>query len=236
MAWDTEIYASRGNRGGYGELPGSVLTPADSGWDTAVLQIACREEVGSYFQKGDPHPDYAGMYVSQEPEQGEFWRGNIRRHTIRFAGLKDFAGGMVTRQEIYGGQRTERTVTAADYYSDETPVAAGSYGGIQRRTITVPGGVADAIRLVSMQPYLERQFVTNQPPPTTWSLEALKVGSTFINPAASNSLADLGVEIIYTYPNGMLASSVRYTKHPALTVAMWLLDIRWEAVAAREVA
>jgi hypothetical protein len=34
----------------------------------------------------------------------------------------------------------------------------------------------------------------------------------------------------------MLASSVRYTKHPAQNVNMWLLDIRWEAVAAREVA
>jgi hypothetical protein len=90
--------------------------------------------------------------------------------------------------------------------------------------------------LVSMQPYLERQFVTDQAPPTTWSLEALKVGSTFISPAASNSLSDLGVEIIYTYPNGMLASSVRYQRHPALNVSMWLLDIRWEAVAAREVA
>jgi len=176
------------------------------------------------------------MYVSQEPEQGEYWRGNIRRHTIRFLGLKDYGGGMVTRQEIYGAQRTERTVTANDYYSDETPVNNSLYGGNQRRVINVPGGVADAIRLVSLQPYLERQFVTNQPPPVTWSLEALKIGSTFINPAQNNSLSDLGVEIIYTYPNGMLASSVRYTKHPALNVSMWLLDIRWEAVAAREVA
>ena len=234
MAWTTEIYSSRGNRGGYGELPGSVLTPAESGWDTATMQIATRAEVGSYFLKGDPHPDYLGMYVSQVPEQGEIWRGDIRRYTIRFAGCLDYAGGLVTRQEIYGGQRTERTVSAADYYADETPVSG--YGGNQRRVIPVPGGVADAIRLVSLQPYLERQFVTNQAPPTTWSLEALKVGSTSINPAAANSLSDLGVEIIYTYPNGMLASSVRYTKHPAQNVNMWLLDIRWEAVAAREVA
>lgn len=235
MAWTTEIYSSRGNRGGYGELPGSVLTPADSGWDTAVMQIACRETVGSYFNKGDPHPDYAGMYVSQVPEQGEMWRGNIRRHTVRFAGVLNYSGGLVTRSEIYGAQRTERTVTATEYYSDETPVS-NSYGGTQRRVINVPGGVADAIRLVSLQPYLERQFVTNQPPPTTWSLEALKVGATTITPASANSLADLGVEIIYTYPNGMLASSIRYTKHPALTVSMWLMDIRWEAVSAREVA
>jgi hypothetical protein len=234
MAWTSEIYSRRGNRCGYGELPGSILTPTDAGWDTAVMNIATRDAVGSYFQKGDPHPDYAGMYVSSDPEEGEMWRGNIRRFTVRFAGMVGYSGGLVTRQEIYGGQRTERTVTANDYYGDETPVPG--YGGGQRRIINVPGGVADAIRLVALQPYLERQFVTSQAPPSMYSLESLKVGSSFISPSAPTSLSDLGVELIYTYPNGMLASSVRYTKHPAQTVNLWLLDIRWEAVAAREVA
>lgn len=234
MGWTTEIYSSRGNRGGYGELPGSTLTPAETGWDTATMNIASRDTVGSYFQSGDPHPDFAGLYVSVTPEQGDVWRGNINRYTVRFAGVLNFSGGMQVRSEIQGGQRTERTVTAEEYYSDETPVSG--YGGNQRRLINVPGGVADAIRLVSIQPFAERQFVTNQPPPTTYSLEALKVGSIFINPVAPSSLNDLGVEIIYNYPNGMLASSVRYTKHPSQVVNLWLLDIRWEAVGAREIA
>jgi hypothetical protein len=139
----------------------------------------------------------------------------------------------VTRGEIQGAQRTERTVTADDYYSDSTPVSG--YGGNQRRIINVPGGVADAIRLISLQPYSERQFITSTPPPTTYSLEALKVGALTLTPAPASSLSDLGVEIVYNYPNGMLASSVRYTKHPSLLVAMWLLDIRWEAVAEKDI-
>lgn len=233
MAWITEMLSSRGNRGGYIELPGSILTPAEVGWDTAVMNIASRDAVGAYFDKGDPHPDYTGLFVSQEPEQGEYWRGDIRRYTVRFAGLKDFVSGTVLRSDEQGGNRTERTVTAADYYGDSTPVSG--YGGNQRRLINIPGGVADAIRLISIQPWAERQFITSVPPPTTYSLAALKVGAVTLTPAAATPLNDLGVEIVYNYPNGMLAGTVRYKKHPSLTVSMWLLDIRWEAVAERDI-
>lgn len=234
MAWKTEIYNSQGNRGGYGELPGSVLTPAENGWDTAVMPIATRDDVDGYFTPGDPHPDYQGLYVSSEPERGDYWRGDIRRYTVRFAGVLGFVSGMGLRADSIGAQRTERIVTADDYYGD-TKTTDG-YGGSQRRIISLPGGLYDAIRLVSLQPYSEKQFVTNQAPPTSFSLESLKIGATILNPVASTSLSDIGVEAIYTYPNGMLASSVRWTKHPSLAINLWLLDIRWEAVAAKEIA
>jgi hypothetical protein len=231
MAWKTHIHSSRGNRGSYGELPGSTLSLADSGWDTATMVIATRLDPSSLFSKGTPHPDYAGMYAVSV-EKGDVWRGDINRAQVRFAGLVGGANGMVTRSEIEGANRIERTVTASDFYG-----GGSGYGSEDRPLFSLPGGLADAIRFIALQPFSEKQFITSIAPPTTYSLEALKIGAKTLRlapPQQINGIA--GVELIANYPNGMLAGSVRYAKHPAGNVSMWLLDIRWECVPEKEVA
>lgn len=232
MAWSTRIHTSRGNRGGWAELHGSTLTPAEDGWDTATLSIAHRGPVSDYFARGDAHPDHAGLYVTAEPEQGEVWRGDIFLSTVKYAGLYGGVSGMVTRQQIEGSQRIERTITAQDFYG-----GGAGYGTTERPLFSVPGGVADAIRLISLQPYCEKQFITDIGPPSVYSLESLKIGAKILQLAPPVPLGGPnGIELIYNMPDGMLASSVKYTHHPAPTVDMWLLDIRWEAVPERDIA
>lgn len=231
MSWSTHIHASRGNRGNYGELKGSTLTLAESGWDTATMPIATRLDPATLFSKGTPHPDHAGMYAISV-DKGDVWRGDINLGTVRFAGLVGGANGMVTRVEIEGANRIERTVTASEFFG-----GGAGYGTQDRPLFSLPGGLADAVRYIAMQPFSEKQFVTSTPPPTVYSLEALKIGAKILRlapPQAINGIA--GVELIANYPDGMLAGSVRYTKHPAGNVNMWLLDIRWECVPEREVA
>lgn len=231
MAWKTHIHPSRGNQGSYGILKGASLTLADSGWDTATLPIATRLDISDLFAKGTPHPWYSGMYATSI-DKGDVWRGDINQGVVRFAGLVGGVNGMVTRQESEGANRIERTVTAADFYGGNP-----GYGSEDRPLFRLPGGLADAIRFISLQPYSEKEFITSIAPPTIYSLEAMKIGAKTLRlapPQQINGIA--GVELIFNYPDGMLASSVRYLKHPAGNVNLWLLQIRWECVPEKEVA
>jgi len=231
MSWSTHIHASRGNRGTYGELKGSTLTLAESGWDTATLPLATQLDPSSLFTRGTPHPEYAGMYCTSV-DKGDVWRGNVHLATARFAGLVGGVNGMVTRLEIEGANRIERTVTASDFFG-----GGGGYGSEDRPLFSLPGGLADAVRFIAMQPFSEKQFISSIAPPTVYSLEALKIGAKILRLAPPQQINGIGgVELIANYPDGMLAGSVRYSKHPAGNVNLWLLDIRWEAVAEREVA
>jgi hypothetical protein len=231
MSWTTKIHAARGNLGTYCLLKGDTCTLAESGWDTATLPIATQLDPSSLFSKGTPHPEYAGMYATSV-DKGDVWRGDINLATVRFAGLVGGANGMVTRSEIEGANRIERTVTASEFFN-----GGAGYGTQDRPLFNLPGGIADAIRFVAMQPFSEKQFITSTAPPTVYSLEALKIGAKILRLAPPQSIRGIaGVELIANYPDGMLAGSVRYTKHPAGNVNLWLLDIRWECVPEREVA
>lgn len=231
MSWRTHIHPSRGNQGSYGLMKGYSYNLAESGWDTATMPIATREDPTTLFAKGTPHPFLAGMYVASL-DLGDLWRGDINFATVRFAGLVGGVNGMVTRQEIEGANRIERTVTASQFYNGQA-----GYGSQDRPLFRVPGGLADAIRFIALQPYSEKEFVTSIAPPSVYSLEALKIGAKTLRlapPQQINGVA--GVELIFNFPDGMLAGSVRYTKHPAGNVNLWLLQIRWECVPEKEVA
>jgi len=230
MAWRTHIHSSRGNRGTFGVLR-SRLNLAASGWDQATLSIATRLDPSSLFSKGTPHPDFSGMYAVSIGK-GEVWRGDINLAEVTFEGLVGGVNGMVTRHEIEGANRIERTVQASEFYG-----GGAGYGTQDRPLFRLPGGLADAIRFISLQPYSEKQFITSTAPPTVYSLEALKIGAKVLRMAPPQSIAGItGIELIANYPDGMLAGSVRYTKHAAGNVNLWLLDIRWECVPSREVA
>ena len=236
MAWQIITHACRGNRGDYCILPGSNARFADSGWDTAQLHIAQNGSDDCYFDKGSPHPDLSGLYATSVDSEGA-WHGDIYLFTVQFAGLAGGVQGTVTRQETVGAQRIERTVTAVDYF--ESVGGGTGYGGTTERPLfKVPGvGGVDAIRFISLQPYSEKQFITTIAPPIQWSLQALSTGATILSVAPPSRLdQSLGTSVVANLPNGMLASSIRYTKHPAPNVNLWLMDARWECVAPWDLA
>jgi hypothetical protein len=236
VAWQTIVHPCRGNRGNYCILPGSSARYADSGWDTATLNIAQNGIDTCYFTKGSPHPDLSGLFATEVNSEGA-WHGDIYLFTIQFAGLAGGVQGTVTRQETVGAQRTERTITAVDYF--ESIGGGTGYGGTTERPLfKVPGvGGVDVLRFISLQPYSEKQFITTYAPPTQWSLQALSAGATILTVAPPSRLDQAtGTAAVANLPNGMLASSVRYTKHPAPGVNIWILDIRWESVAPYDLA
>jgi len=236
VAWQVITHACRGNRGDYCILAGSSARFADTGWDTATLNIAQKGIDTCYFDKGSPHPDLSGLFATSVDAEGP-WHGDIYLFNVQFSGLAGGVQGTVTRQETVGSQRIERTVTAVDYF--ESMGGGTGYGGTTERPLfKVPGvGGVDVIRFISLQPYSEKQFITTYPPPTQWSLQALSTGATILTVAPPSRLdQSVGTSVIANMPNGMLASSVRYTKHPAPNVNLWIADFRWESVPPYDIA
>lgn len=231
MGWQTVIHSSRGYNGTYCILPGSSATFADSGWDTATLRVA-QQSSEPYFDKGAPHPLFAGMYATGVSHEGP-WHAEIYLYTVEFAGLIGGAQGMTTRVEIEGANRTERQINATEYFKDGNP----GYGSSDRPLFSYNGLAADALRFISMQPFVEREFITTYAPPSMYSLEALKLGSKVLSVAPPTAIdVQTGIHLIANVPSGMLCSSVTWEKHPSQVVNLWLLRQRWEAVPARDSA
>ncbi len=231
MAWQTVVSSSQGNFGSYGLLELN-FKQANTGWDSSDIVIAQPLDVigltSCYFSQGAPHPIFAGLYCSGVEFSG-YWHANLALYNVSFLGLIGGANGMTTRQEIEGSQRRERNITATEFFKPGDP----GYGTEERPLFQVPGGYADTLRFIDLQPYSEKEFITNIQPPTTYSLDALKQGAKVLTLAPAARLdAATGINRVASFPNGMLASAVQFTHHPAASVSMWILSIRWECVPA----